>query len=293
MLPARRESPVAEEISPPPSAKARPGAAVAGLNSSFPPIAERLTWRDPALRPRQAEIGAAAMPVRITQGAARQSIPGSPIQWAVATFALRHARPHDGEPGVPIGRREKRRRIGAAVFQDAMRRLFLRAAAAIAIGLAATASASSQTGQCALAPDERNPPEQILRCGDGLIVRTAHDTHYRPVDLQGKKRPNSLQLDDGALMVEFHPGPGHRNFQILTPHAITGVRGTKWVVEVTSERSSTLVISGRVAVSRLHGGQTVVLKPGEGADVDSGGGPITVKRWAEKRVRALLARVGE
>ncbi len=233
------------------------------------------------------------MQVQIAQIGAGQSIQGWPIQWPAATFGLRHAQTHGGGPSVPICRYEKRRRIRSAIFRQAKRLLFLRAVAAVSISLAATASASSQTGQCQLVADERNPPEQILRCGDGLIVRTAHETRYGPADLQGKKRPNSLQLDDGALMIEFHPAAGHRNFQILTPHAITAVRGTKWAVEVTPERTSTLVISGRVAVSRLHVEQTVVLKPGQGADVDSGGGPITVKRWAEKRVRALLARFGE
>ena len=79
----------------------------------------------------------------------------------------------------------------------------------------------------------------------------------------------------------------------MTPNAIAAVRGTKWIVEVGPERTSTLVISGRVAVSRPRAEQTVVLRPGEGADVAPDDAPIVVKRWAEPRVRALLARFGE
>jgi hypothetical protein len=159
--------------------------------------------------------------------------------------------------------------------------------------IAATAAANSQTGECELVADDRNPPEKILRCGDNLVVRAAHGTIYHPLEQQGNRQPKAVQLDDGALMIEFHPREGRRNFQILTPHAIAAVRGTKWAVEVSPARTSTLVISGTVAVSRPQARQTVFLKPGEGADVSSEGGPIVVKRWAEKRVQALLARFGE
>ncbi|MGA2792448.1 MAG: FecR family protein [Roseiarcus sp.] len=166
-------------------------------------------------------------------------------------------------------------------------------AAALSMWLAATVPASSQTSGCALVADDRNPPEKILRCGANLEVRAAAGTIYHPIDQRGSARPKSLQLDDGALMIEFHPSKRHTSFQILTPHAIAAVRGTKWIVEVGPERTSTLVISGRVAVSRPRAEQTVVLRPGEGADVSPGEEPIAVKRWAEKRVRALLARFGE
>jgi hypothetical protein len=142
-------------------------------------------------------------------------------------------------------------------------------------------------------PDDRNPPEKILRCGDALEVRSAHQTEYHPVDQAGNAPPNAIQLDSGALMIEFHPGKGRRHFQILTPNAIAAVRGTKWVVEVAPARTSTFVIAGRVAVSRSRGQQTVLLRPGEGADVTPQSGPIVVKRWAASRVKTLLARFGE
>jgi ferric-dicitrate binding protein FerR (iron transport regulator) len=174
-----------------------------------------------------------------------------------------------------------------------LRVLVLGAVGCISIWIAATVSAVSQSGECGLVADHRNPTERILRCGDDLVVRTAHGTRYYPIDQHGKEPPTALRLDAGALMIEFHPRDAQKNFQILTPHAIAAVRGTKWVVDVHPTRTSTLVISGAVAVARLHAEPPVVLKPGEGADISSGTGPIAAKRWPRKRVRALLARFGE
>ena len=57
-------------------------------------------------------------------------------------------------------------------------------------------------------------------------------------------------------------------------NAIAAVRGTKWVVDVGSEKASTFVIAGRVAVSRPSGGQTVLLRAGDGADVSPDSAPI-------------------
>ena len=164
---------------------------------------------------------------------------------------------------------------------------------AAAVLLSAGVSAGAQTSACELVPDVQNPPEKILRCGRTLVVRTAHDTSYHPVDQNATEQPNEVELDGGALMVEFHPSKRHPSFQIRTPYAIAAVRGTKWVVDVGSEKASTFVIAGRVAVSRPSGGQTVLLRAGDGADVSPDSGPIVVKRWAAARVRALLARFGQ
>ena len=167
------------------------------------------------------------------------------------------------------------------------------AAAIVSALLLSTATARAQAGACQLIADDRNPPEKILHCGGALEVRSAHQTDYHPADQAGNAPPNAIQLDSGALMIEFHPSKGRRHFQILTPNAIAAVRGTKWVVEVAPARTSTFVIAGRVAVSRPHGDQTVLLRPGEGADVTPDNGPIVVKRWAAPRVQTLLARFGQ
>jgi ferric-dicitrate binding protein FerR (iron transport regulator) len=172
-------------------------------------------------------------------------------------------------------------------------RYSLVALAAVCVVLGATAPLFGEPDGCVLAPDDRNPSEKILRCGDALTIRTAPDTRYRLTAQVGQQRPSGAQLDSGALMIEFTPSEGRRKFQILTPHAIAAVRGTTWAVEVEPERTSTLVISGTVQVTRPRGKRSAVLHAGEGADVSAGSDPITVKIWGKKRVDALLARFGQ
>jgi hypothetical protein len=159
-------------------------------------------------------------------------------------------------------------------------------AVAAVLALAAAGAASAQPGECSLIADDHNPSEKILRCGSDLTVRTARGTRYKLITKEGQTLPTGAELDTGALMIE-----GTRDFQILTPHAIAAVRGTKWAVNVTPKLTSALVISGVVEVTR--GKQTASLRAGQGADISAGSGPIEVKRWKKKRVNALLARFGQ
>jgi ferric-dicitrate binding protein FerR (iron transport regulator) len=165
------------------------------------------------------------------------------------------------------------------------------AAALITVWVCGTTQLPAQSGGCSLVPDDRNPSERILRCGSGLSIHSASGTQYRLVGPQG--RPTGARLDSGALLIEFSPGEGRRNFQILTPQAIAAVRGTRWAVEVQSNQTSTLVLTGAVSVTRRTGSERAILHAGEGADVTAERGPVVVKRWAAARVRALLARFGE
>lgn len=169
----------------------------------------------------------------------------------------------------------------------------LAAAAAASILLCSPGQVLAQTGGCNLLPDDRDPSVQILRCGEDLTIRIAANTDYQLMQSQGRALPNRAQLRSGALMVDFKPSTRQRNFQILTPHAIAAVRGTVWAVEVKPEQSSTLAVSGSVQVTRANGSRGVTLTAGEGADVTAGTGPITVKRWGEPRVKALLARFAQ
>ena len=148
-------------------------------------------------------------------------------------------------------------------------------------------------GACQLAPDERDPSVKILKCGDNLTMRAARGARYRPVYATGQALPAAVRLDDGALLIEFQPGPGVDQFQILTPLAIAAVRGTKWAVEVTSARDSTLVLSGMVQVTNRRFNRYVNLSDGEGIDITPTDTSMTTKRWGEARVRALLSRFGE
>jgi ferric-dicitrate binding protein FerR (iron transport regulator) len=166
--------------------------------------------------------------------------------------------------------------------------LFTTGVAAL-VWLGAPMQSFGQPAGCTMVADGENPAEKILRCGDGLTIRAAPDTRYR---LTGPdtQQPSGARLDSGALLIEFTPRARRQNFQILTPHAIASVRGTRWAVEVVRDRSSTLVTSGTVEVMRPRQKSGALLRAGEGADVSPGKGPIVVKTWAQPRVDALLAR---
>src|SRR5262245_49008276 len=163
----------------------------------------------------------------------------------------------------------------------------------VSIWLGAQAQVHAQPAGCRLAPDDKNPSEQILRCGDSLAIRNAPDTRY---ELTGQSRQQPLgevRLDSGALLIEFTASERQKRFQILTPHAIAAVRGTQWAVEVNPDRTSTLVISGVVEVMRPKQRKGALLRDGEGSDVSAGKGPITIKRWGQPRIDALMARFGQ
>jgi ferric-dicitrate binding protein FerR (iron transport regulator) len=154
--------------------------------------------------------------------------------------------------------------------------------------------ALGQPAGCTLVTDARNPKDKILRCGEGLTIHAAADTKFQLTGGTAQAPPTGASLRSGALLIEFTPSDRARNFQILTPHAIAAVRGTRWAVEVIPARSATLVLEGAVDVSHRRGRpHAAVLGPGEGADVTATRGPIVVKRWAQKRVDALLARFGQ
>jgi FecR protein len=164
--------------------------------------------------------------------------------------------------------------------------------AVLAVMLSFNRPVVAQTGECVLVPDDQNPSEKILHCGDYLLIRTVPGTRYR-LENPAPRTPEAARLDAGALMIEFHGSAGRQNFQILTPQAIASVRGTKWIIEAAGDQTSTFVMAGAVSVVRRNGGRTANLGPGEGADVDAGSGPIVVKRWPAVRVRTLLARFGQ
>jgi hypothetical protein len=177
-------------------------------------------------------------------------------------------------------------------WNDGRQRPFWLVAMAGALWLGASAPGFAQPAGCKLVADDLNPSEKILRCGDTIAIRDAPNTRYRLIGQNRREGPTGARLESGALLIEFTPSDRQKNFQILTPHAIAAVRGTRWAVDVEHGNTATLVLSGSVAVTspRARG---VLLNPGEGADVTAGTRDIVVKRWGQKRVDALLARFGQ
>jgi hypothetical protein len=166
-------------------------------------------------------------------------------------------------------------------------------AAVLFVAAIAGPGSAHAAGVCALVPNERAPTEKILQCGETLTVHPAPGARYRPLYKKGDPLPVGIRLDDGALLIEYHPASPQEKFQILTPLAIAAVRGTKWAMEVTRARTSTLVLAGAVAVTNRRLNEYVVLTEGQGVDITPTDTTVVQKTWGEARVRALLSRFGE
>ena len=134
--------------------------------------------------------------------------------------------------------------------------------------LASVAPAAAQSGACTLTfLTSAIRSDKVLRCGTELTITPAPGTVYRPGPAAADGLPASVQLDSGALLIEFNP-KRRREFQILTPQAIASVRGTKWAMDVTPMQTSTLVLNGEVAVARKNETENVLVGPGQGVDID-------------------------
>lgn len=176
----------------------------------------------------------------------------------------------------------------------AVRNVFGARVIAAALFIAAMAGPPAwAAGACALVPNGRLPPEMILQCGQSLTVRPAPGASYQPLYRKGGPLPVGIRLTDGALLIEFHPAKPNEKFQILTPLAIAAVRGTKWAMDVTKSQTSTLVVTGTVAVTNRRLNQFVVLTEGQGVDITPTDTSVVPKTWGDERVRALLSRFGE
>ncbi|MBR1120314.1 FecR domain-containing protein [Bradyrhizobium lablabi] len=153
---------------------------------------------------------------------------------------------------------------------------------------------SAQPANMGCATTQGPNATQTLRCrGDVIIVaedgaRYTLQSHARSGDV------DTIDLQSKAVLIDAPKPKAKHRLQVITPQAIAAVRGTKWAVDVQDTRTSVLVLRGRVAVRRPSGGRQVQLGPGEGVDVDRGSTePLTVKRWGQPRVDALLARLGQ
>lgn len=112
------------------------------------------------------------------------------------------------------------------------------------------------------------------------------------LDQDGDGEPEGLEVEAGAVLIEYGPTTKGSDFQILTPYAIASVRGTTWAVEVQAERTSVFVVEGTVAVVKTGYGSEVLLRAGDGVDAGPGPTPLQVKQWPAQRVKDLLARFG-
>ena len=137
-----------------------------------------------------------------------------------------------------------------------------------------------------------DPSRAVVVCPGGITIIPEEGTRYEFVDRNRDGRPEGARLYEKGLFLDLPAGRSRGGFQILTPHAIASVRGTRWAVDVTSSRTSVFVEQGAVAVALPSRRASAVLQSGDGVDVEAGATEIVVKRWSPERAATLLARFG-
>jgi hypothetical protein len=133
---------------------------------------------------------------------------------------------------------------------------------------------------------------QTLRCRGGVVIVAEAGAQFATRDRDRNGVIDAVELQTKAVLVDAPKQAPGRRFEVITPQAIAAVRGTRWAVDAEGAKSSVLVIDGQVGVRRRAGRARVLLGPGEGVDVDDGATPLTVRRWPQPRVDALLQRLG-
>ncbi|KQV49471.1 hypothetical protein ASC95_17915 [Pelomonas sp. Root1217] len=121
-----------------------------------------------------------------------------------------------------------------------------------------------------------------LRLHDGSLLQLQANSRTKVLrlrDLPAAQRRNTLiELNQGRVDATVAPqSPGSR-FQVKTPLATAGVRGTRFGVAVGAQAERTVadVIEGAVEVQALarEGGLPVAVQAGQGAVVRPGGPPL-------------------
>jgi ferric-dicitrate binding protein FerR (iron transport regulator) len=160
------------------------------------------------------------------------------------------------------------------------------AAAACLLWLGA---AFAEPGGCSL---DRSGSQDIVRCPDGLTIVVEKGARYSLADRNGDGHVDAARLGGKALLLDLPKRENPSRFEVITPQAIAAVRGTQWAVDVQDGKTSVFVVKGHVEVRRPATSAAVNLGPGQGVDVETGGGALVVKNWSAKRVAALMARLG-
>jgi hypothetical protein len=121
-----------------------------------------------------------------------------------------------------------------------------------------------------------------LRLHDGSLLQLQANSHSKLLRLRdlpaGQRRNTLIELDQGRVDAEVtKQSPGSR-FQVRTPLATAGVRGTRFGVSVPAEaaRTSADVVEGRVEVQSAARGVDVPvsIEAGQGAVVRPGMEPV-------------------
>ena len=169
-------------------------------------------------------------------------------------------------------------------------------ARSLSVGLSAAATCLLWLGVVFAEPGgcshDQSGSQDIVRCPDGLTIVVEKGARYSIADRNGDGHVDAARLGRKALLLDLPKRENPTRFEVITPQAITAVRGTQWAVDVQRGKTSVFVVRGRAEVRRPATSAGVSLGPGQGVDVEAGGGALVVKNWPGKRVAALMARFG-
>lgn len=137
-----------------------------------------------------------------------------------------------------------------------------------------------------------------LRLHDGSLLQLQANSHSRLLRLRdlpsGQRRNTLIELDQGRVDATVTPqSPGSR-FQVRTPLATAGVRGTRFGVSATAAaHASADVVEGRVEVQAVARsiGEPVPVDAGLGAVVRPGQAPVSKPLLPAPDLSSLQERV--
>jgi ferric-dicitrate binding protein FerR (iron transport regulator) len=170
-----------------------------------------------------------------------------------------------------------------------LKALFAGAVLSAAGALVGDASAAETVDGCKV---DQAGAQKIWSCPGGLTIIEENGARFTLDDRDHDGNIDLVRLWGKALLLDLIEGSGH-DVEVVTPQAITAVRGTKWAVDVGDAKTSVFVVRGAVGVRRPHTGGQVVLRAGAGVDVEEGSSPLKVKQWGAPRVAGLMARFGQ
>lgn len=153
------------------------------------------------------------------------------------------------------------------------------------------------------APEEAIYPSDSIRTAadsraevtfvDGSILTVGPESEVAVATFAPQAEESNAVLDllAGIVRVTVNKATDWGRFEVRTTTAVASVRGTDYLVELSTAGSAVFVAEGRVAVSSRAGAGTAVLRAGQGVDVTAAFEPLVVKIWGAKRRDAALARV--
>ncbi|HEY4081238.1 MAG TPA: FecR family protein [Burkholderiaceae bacterium] len=143
-----------------------------------------------------------------------------------------------------------------------------------------------------------------LRCVDGSSLVLGDNSHLQLTSYKAASgahpRAASLWLEVGVLGQTVSPGGPGSSWEVRTPSAVTAVRGTEFIVEVSAEQGTAVhVEKGEVAVESTVKTRGLVPRPPtklnvqvNGTQCSTAGACTAASAWSAARVQAVQSRLG-